>query len=202
MITRNRVKCKKCCDIIESKHRCDYVLCSCGAIGVDGGLDYLRRTGNSKDIEELSEHDSSHYGASEDSTERNASIKGCYSLDCHDGPYYCIGRSDCVKAEAVSTLSPWDLFTKRVLEAPQVDPLERALDVLQKEALNRRAAESTTNECFLKIHALAVDAKTSLGVYSTFERYLVDLLFAVCELATLEGESLGALVTEHLDERC
>jgi len=43
MIVRNLVRCKKCGDIIESKHVHDFVECSCGAIAVDGGHDYLRR---------------------------------------------------------------------------------------------------------------------------------------------------------------
>ncbi len=34
---KNRAKCKKCNTIIESFHATDYVLCTCGAIAVDGG---------------------------------------------------------------------------------------------------------------------------------------------------------------------
>lgn len=45
-ILRNRIKCLKCGDIIESKHRHDFKLCSCGAIAVDGGLDYQRIVGD------------------------------------------------------------------------------------------------------------------------------------------------------------
>lgn len=48
---RNIAKCKKCGDIIESKHRHDFVLCSCGAIFVDGGHDYIRRGGDQFDEE-------------------------------------------------------------------------------------------------------------------------------------------------------
>ena len=51
----NKAQCRKCGDIIESVHRHDYVKCSCGAIAVDGGRDYLRRTGSLKDVIELSE---------------------------------------------------------------------------------------------------------------------------------------------------
>jgi len=47
--------CRKCGDIIESKHVHDFVRCKCGAIAVDGGKDYLRRIGNLEDIEDLSE---------------------------------------------------------------------------------------------------------------------------------------------------
>ena len=40
---RNRAKCKKCQDVIESKHRHDFVTCKCGSISLDGGRDYMRR---------------------------------------------------------------------------------------------------------------------------------------------------------------
>ena len=41
-------------DIIESKSTNDYKRCSCGAVAIDGGRDYLKRIGNEKDYEELS----------------------------------------------------------------------------------------------------------------------------------------------------
>lgn len=55
MILENKIKCKHCGEIIESRHRHDFVMCGCGKCGVDGGKDYLRRVGI-KDIdwEELS----------------------------------------------------------------------------------------------------------------------------------------------------
>jgi hypothetical protein len=43
VIVRNSAKCLACGDEIESKHRHDYVTCSCGAISVDGGTAYLKR---------------------------------------------------------------------------------------------------------------------------------------------------------------
>jgi hypothetical protein len=45
MIIQNAVSCNGCGDFIVSKHRHDFVTCSCGAISVDGGQDYLRRVG-------------------------------------------------------------------------------------------------------------------------------------------------------------
>lgn len=42
---RNRAKCRQCGDIIESKWRHDFVQCKCGAIAVDGGMDYFKRSG-------------------------------------------------------------------------------------------------------------------------------------------------------------
>lgn len=43
-IARNRAKCLVCGDVIESKHRHDFVTCSCGNLSVDGGKDYLKRS--------------------------------------------------------------------------------------------------------------------------------------------------------------
>jgi len=54
-IIHNKARCRKCHDEIESKHRHDFAWCKCGAIAVDGGLDYLKRAGHPEDIEELSE---------------------------------------------------------------------------------------------------------------------------------------------------
>jgi len=51
-IRTNRIKCKKCGDIIESHHVHDFKWCSCGAVAVDG--EYLSRLGNKEDFEELS----------------------------------------------------------------------------------------------------------------------------------------------------
>ena len=50
----NKIKCKKCGDIIESTHRHDFKFCKCGAVAVDGGHDYLRRCGNLDEFEDLS----------------------------------------------------------------------------------------------------------------------------------------------------
>ena len=54
-IIRNRAGCRVCGSIVESKHRHDFVECSCGLIHVDGGTDYLKRGGNLEHIVELSE---------------------------------------------------------------------------------------------------------------------------------------------------
>lgn len=44
MIRRNSAKCEECNTEIVSRHRHDYVVCSCGAVAVDGGRDYLKRS--------------------------------------------------------------------------------------------------------------------------------------------------------------
>ena len=54
-ILSNKAQCRLCGDVIESKHRHDFVWCKCQAIAVDGGKAYLKRTGNPEDIIELSE---------------------------------------------------------------------------------------------------------------------------------------------------
>jgi hypothetical protein len=51
----NKIRCKKCDDVIESNHRHDFKNCKCGAVAVDGGKEYLRRCGEANDYEELSE---------------------------------------------------------------------------------------------------------------------------------------------------
>lgn len=54
IIKVNKIKCKKCGNIIEFKTTNDLKRCSCGAVAVDGGKEYLKRLGNEKDYEELS----------------------------------------------------------------------------------------------------------------------------------------------------
>ena len=46
MIIENTVICLSCGDKIVSKHRHDFVTCTCGAISIDGGQEYLRRVGD------------------------------------------------------------------------------------------------------------------------------------------------------------
>lgn len=53
-IISNKIKCKKCGDIIESKSTNDYKRCSCGAVAVAGGKDYLKRIGKEEDYIEVS----------------------------------------------------------------------------------------------------------------------------------------------------
>ena len=54
-IIRNRIKCKICGEIIESTSVHDFKVCSCESCAVDGGHDYLKRSGNRENWEELSE---------------------------------------------------------------------------------------------------------------------------------------------------
>lgn len=41
-ILHNKIKCKLCGDVIESKHVHNFVRCSCGNAFVDGGTEYVR----------------------------------------------------------------------------------------------------------------------------------------------------------------
>lgn len=45
MIVMNAAICNKCDDFIVSKHRHDFITCGCGNVSVDGGQEYLRRSG-------------------------------------------------------------------------------------------------------------------------------------------------------------
>jgi len=58
-LIRNRTKCLKCGDIIESTYRHDFKWCSCGNVAVDGGLAYVRRAfkefGTYEDLNEYEE---------------------------------------------------------------------------------------------------------------------------------------------------
>lgn len=53
----NKAQCLKCYDIIQSKHRHDFMMCSCGTIGVDGGKDYIRRIGDPTYMKDMSEYE-------------------------------------------------------------------------------------------------------------------------------------------------
>ena len=46
MILQNAAVCKNCGDEVWSAHRHDFRQCKCGAIAVDGGVDYIRRVGD------------------------------------------------------------------------------------------------------------------------------------------------------------
>jgi hypothetical protein len=50
---RNIAKCRVCKNVIESKSVHDFVTCSCGAISVDGGHDYIKRSGYPADFIEV-----------------------------------------------------------------------------------------------------------------------------------------------------
>ena len=50
-MVKAKLRCNKCGDIIESKHRHDMVWCGCGAVAIDGGKDYIKITGNNGDFE-------------------------------------------------------------------------------------------------------------------------------------------------------
>lgn len=49
-ILHNRCKCARCDDVIESKTGHDFKQCKCGAIFTDGGLEYIRRGGESLNL--------------------------------------------------------------------------------------------------------------------------------------------------------
>ena len=50
----NQIKCLECGDTPYSAHRHDFKYCKCGAVAVDGGMDYLRRVGELSSIYDMS----------------------------------------------------------------------------------------------------------------------------------------------------
>lgn len=56
VVVVNKAQCKLCGDVVESKHRHDFVRCGCGEIAVDGGKSYIKRSARDlNNIIELSE---------------------------------------------------------------------------------------------------------------------------------------------------
>ena len=53
----NKIKCKKCGDVIESITQHDFKYCKCSTVAVDGGKNYLKRnfTNSPNDFIDLSE---------------------------------------------------------------------------------------------------------------------------------------------------
>lgn len=57
-LVKNAIECTVCGDVIESRHRHDFVRCNCGKVAVDGGLDYIRYIGDPSNIIDRSEYSS------------------------------------------------------------------------------------------------------------------------------------------------
>lgn len=76
-ILSNKVKCKFCGDIIESKNSQEYVKCSCGKVVIGGGLKTLLRLCKTEDFEELS---NIRLGVRIYGYENYERVKGVYSL--------------------------------------------------------------------------------------------------------------------------
>ena len=55
-LIKNKWKCLKCNDIVESKHRHDYVTCKCGEMSIDGGTSYIRLIGDLDMMQDMSEY--------------------------------------------------------------------------------------------------------------------------------------------------
>ncbi len=61
-LVANKALCLHCDEVVESKHRHDYVMCSCRSIGVDGGTDYIRRIGDPSDYVDMCVYANTHEG--------------------------------------------------------------------------------------------------------------------------------------------
>ena len=81
MILSNQARCTECEDAPYSAHVNDFQHCKCGAMAVDGGMEYLRRLGDPTKIQEMSIVVSEkHYALMEDAItdpERNSLGKVC-----------------------------------------------------------------------------------------------------------------------------
>lgn len=85
-LIRNRIRCKTCDDIIESKYGHDFKYCKCGKVFVDGGLEYCRYGYPGGDVDDwiemmaeyqpLPEPAVSHYGLLLDKSEESGIIGG------------------------------------------------------------------------------------------------------------------------------
>lgn len=66
-LIKNKIACLVCGDIIESTYQYDFKMCSCGKVGVDGGLEYMRRLGDQRYWKEMSvyEHDGTEISANQ-----------------------------------------------------------------------------------------------------------------------------------------
>ena len=51
-LIKNKIRCKTCGDIIESRTRHEFVRCKCGRCFVDGGTDYSRKGYFSENLED------------------------------------------------------------------------------------------------------------------------------------------------------
>lgn len=58
----NKVKCKKCGSIIESKYTHDFQRCECGLIAIDGGQEYQRISWAGKEMNDYVDFSYSIYG--------------------------------------------------------------------------------------------------------------------------------------------
>lgn len=54
VIIENKVQCRLCGSVLISRSRRDLQVCKCGAILIEGGLEYLRKGGKKENIIELS----------------------------------------------------------------------------------------------------------------------------------------------------
>ena len=55
-LIKNAIKCLKCNDVVESKHKHDFKWCGCGTVFVDGGLTYRRIGGDLDMMQDMCEY--------------------------------------------------------------------------------------------------------------------------------------------------
>ena len=85
-LIKNRWKCLYCGDVIESKHRYDYVTCNCGKSNCDGGTSYIRLVGDLDMMQDMCEYvevweDGDKIRCIDDSKQKTLELGKVYTVD-------------------------------------------------------------------------------------------------------------------------
>ena len=117
MIVQNAALCLSCGDKIVSKHRHDFVECTCGAVAVDGGQEYLRRIGdfgNAMDIS-WSIPDEVYNDCAE--AAQNALDSGRNKFGIANAVMRTLREYECIVAEGMSRVMAQNLDEVMIVEA-------------------------------------------------------------------------------------
>ena len=85
-LIKNRWKCLYCGDVVESKHRYDYVTCNCGKSNCDGGTSYIRLVGDLDMMQDMCEYvevweDGDKIRCIDDSYQNTLKLNEIYTVD-------------------------------------------------------------------------------------------------------------------------
>ena len=85
-LIKNEWKCLYCNDIIESKHRHEYVTCKCGEMSIDGGTSYIRLVGDLNMMQDMCERievweDGDKIRCIDDSEQNTLKLSEVYTVD-------------------------------------------------------------------------------------------------------------------------
>ena len=85
-LIKNAIKCLKCNDVVESKHKHGFKWCGCGTVFVDGGLTYRRIGGDLDMIQDMCERievleDGDKIRCIDDSQQNTLKLNEIYTVD-------------------------------------------------------------------------------------------------------------------------